>query len=606
MNNSFVSITPYDLYLHKQNQHKKHIMLRITNREFRNISTIQGEFISGNISIDANSNIRHTGSLTMNVRLIDINKLLSFDMDNYIRVYCGTTDNRTQTVQWYLQGTFIVNSNGFNFDKTTRTLSLSLSDPMYDLTGDRAGVLHEYSTIVKNSQRIDRVMKNVLQLGGVTNTDITPISLLRDNYNYWDDSSSEQDYLIPYDLEFGAGVTIYEILEKLVGLYPNWEIFYDNMGKFICQRSITEEDSSYVVIEDQDIRPFVLSEDTTIDYAQVKNWIEVWGKDGHYYGEAKDETTDSPFNVHAHKTLRAVFSGGNYDNIYDRYKDPVLQDTLLVQKEDLEKEIGELTTKKQSLIKQIDNLNYALELPSTSENIASDIKRNLKKVEEELDKIKEEIRMKHIDLKAVRIKISMNTGTSGDIMAKEWAKQLLYENCRLKDSITIQTILLPFFNDVNFKISYRSKADNKVRTYIVKSVSHDLTGNTTTLNLVRFYAENCTAYHNQLSTPVINNININGMEVVASIKNITGAEQYNLYIDYKLASSSTGTTLIYELPEKYHGEHIVTITASGNGYRESEYSEPVTLEFVAGIFISTSDGDVLVTSNNDNIEFNEG
>lgn len=602
---SYVSITPYDIAIHKQHRQRRHTMIKVLNREFGIIHTIQGRLISGNIDIDATSNIRRTGNISLKIKKSDIIKVSDFSMDNYLRIYCGTENNNTREVSWYLQGTFIINQNGFNFDKTSRILSLSLSDLMLDLTGDRAGTLHAYSSVAKNSQRIDSMMTNVLELCGVKNTDITPICVLRKQQDWWKDGEKEEDYMIPHDLEFSVGVTGYEILDKLCTLYPYWEIFFNPEGTFVCQQLTTEEDTSFVVLEDRDLRHFVISENTNVDYSQVKNLVEVWGKDGHYYGESKDETPDSPFNINAHKTMRVVYSGGNYDNIYDRYKDVKLQDTLLSDKEKYEKEIADLTDTIQKCNKTAKGFEKIIDDPksTTKDKIAATA--GLIAVNASIDDYKSKKKLASQNLKQTNSKISSNIDIKGDDMAKQWADQLLYENCRLKDSITIETIHLPFLNDVNCKISYRSKVDDLVRTYIVKNISHNLDANTTTINAVRFYAENCSAYMTPLDIPKIEGVNVDGMIITIKSSEVRFAESYSLYIDGKLSATSTGTTLTFELPEEYSGEHDVFIAATAEGFRSS-FSEHLTLEFSSGTFLITSNGDFIITSGGDNIEIIEG
>lgn len=580
-------------------------MIKVLNREFGVIHTIRGQLISGSISIDATSNIRRTGNLSMRIGKSDINKVADFAMDNYIRLYSGTEDNNTKQVSWYLQGTFIINQNGFSFDKTSRTLSLSLSDLMIDLTGDRSGILHEYSTVVKNSQRIDVVMKNILELCEVKNTDITPICVLRKSTNYWDEQEKESDYFIPYDIESGVGVSGYEILEKLYTLYPYWEIFFNPEGTFVCQRLVTEEDTSFVVLEDRDLREFVISENTDIDYSQIKNHIEVWGKDGVYYGEASDTVPDSPFNIEAHRTMRQVFSGGNYDNIYDRYKDVKLQDTLEADKDDYEKEIADLTSEIQKLQAQKKDTQKALDDPDITEAVSTAISLEIKIIEEKITELKSLRSKANANLKSTLFKIQNNLDILGDDMAEQWAEQLLYENCRIKDSISIETLHLPFLNDVNFKISYRSKIDNLVKTYVVKNITHNFDSNTTSITATRFYAENCSAYMTALSNPIIESAAVDGMTITVVSSVVPYAQSYNLYIDGKLSATSTGTTLVFTLPDKYEGEHSIYITASADGFR-SGASESTTFEFTAGAFLVTNNGEYITTNSGENIEIIEG
>ena len=580
---SLVNVTGKDIALVNQHSQTRYSMLRVINREKNTVCTITGYYISGGVEIDETSNIRRTANVTMTVFNDDLTNLAYLYMNYYIRLYEGIEDNDTMRVTWYLQGTFIINQSSIKFNKDTKTLSFTLSDLMTDLTGDRAGVLHAYSSITKNSQRIDDVMKNVLEICGVTDYDITPICVTRKSFNFWDEKQSEKDFLVPYDLEFSTGVTAYDILDKLVNLYPNWEMFFDLDGKFICQRRVTEEDNSYVVMDDKSFKGLIVSENISIDWNKVKNVVEVWGKNGNYYGEAHDKNPESPFNVAATQELRMV---EHKDQVCDRYKET----TEEAQKEaenNVDKTKKEIGVTVATIIK--DQISLAV-LQSKGGSSAE-----IKKLQDEIDKNKKNLNYLKHNLKVYESQVKGVLEVSGDDMAKEWAEQLLYENCRMQDSITLECIGLPFLNNTGCKISYRSKIDNKVRTYVVKSISHSFDSNTTTINAIRFYCEQSSAYQQQLDTPTVTSINISGMTVTVILGEVQFAEQYRLYIDYKLSATSTGTTLSFTLPDEFVGEHIVSVTATANGFAESSYSDNVTLTFARGI--DTVAGDTLVTAN---------
>lgn len=580
---SLVNVTGKDIALVNQHSQTRYSMLRVINREKNTVCTITGYYISGGVEIDETSNIRRTANVTMTVFNDDLTNLAYLYMNYYVRLYEGIEDNDTMEVSWYLQGTFIINQSSVKFDKDTKTLSFSLSDLMTDLTGDRAGVLHAYSSITKNSQRIDDVMKNVLKICGVEDYDITPICVYRKAFNWWDEKQSEEDFLVPYDLEFPAGVTAYDILDKLVNLYPNWEMFFDLEGKFICQRKVTEEDNSYVVMDDKSFKGLIISENISIDWSKVKNVVEVWGKEGNYYGEARDENPESPFNVAATQELRMVETK---DQVCDRYAFPNEKKAKELENkiETAKKDIGTTTIK---IVK--DETTVALiEMRGGSSSDISKLQAEIKKNKSKLTNLKNE-------LSQWQTQINGKLEVSGDEMAKEWAEQLLYENCRMQDSITLECISLPFLNNTGCKISYRSKLDNKVRTYVIKSISHSFDGNTTTINAIRFYCEQSSAYQQQLDTPTVESIDISGMTVTVVLSEVQFAEQYHLYIDYKISATSTGTTLSFTLPDEFAGEHIVNVTASADGFAESSYSDNTTLTFARGI--DTATGGTLITAN---------
>lgn len=545
-----LSITSADLALVYQNIQHRLVMLRVVNRSMKNVCSIRGQLISGNVSIDESSNVRRSADVSLRIGKESMDNLIHLSTDNFVRLYIGIEDNKTGNPTWYLQGTFIVDQNNLAFDAVTRTLSLNLSDLMTDLTGDRKGVLHAFSSIVKNSQRISDVMVNVLALCGFDVYDITPIRVYRKASNFWDEKETEQDYMVPYDLEFNTGVTAYEILEKLVNLYPGWEMFFDLNGVFVCRRMVTEEDKSFVVLDDDQLKNVVIRENTAVDYQKVKNVIEVWGKDGNYYGEAQDENPESPFQVSSIGKTRMVV---HYDQIYDRYKSSYL--------EELEEVNIEIAKTKE----EISTLADAISRMQSDGADASDLKTNFNSAKRLLSTLERQ--------KTLQIDVR------GDDMAKEWAEQLLYENCRMQDSITLECVSLPFLSDINFKISHRGKLDNKVRTYMVKSISHNLDGNTTTINAVRFYNEQSTAYQDQLEQPIVLSYDLSEREITVQVKPVPNAEKYVLYLDFKPVASSTGTTLNYTIPDFVEGEHIISVGAEAGGYRDSEYSEaiPVSL-----------------------------
>lgn len=542
------NVTSSDLALVSQNIQHRLVILRIVNRSMKNICSIQGRLISGNINIDESSNVRRSANISLRIMKESMNYLIHLSTDNFVRLYIGIEDNKTGNPTWYLQGTFIVDQNNFSFDAVTRTLSLNLSDLMLDLTGDRKGVLHAFSSIVKNSQRISDVMINVLSLCGFDVYDITPIRVYRKVSNFWDEKETEQDYMVPYDLEFSAGVTAYDILKKLINLYPGWEMFFDLNGVFVCRRMVTEEDKSFVVLDDDRLKNIVIRENTSVDYQKIKNVIEVWGKDGNYYGEARDENPESPFQVSGIGEMRMVV---HYDQIYDRFKSLEKLQELNI----------EIVKKKEEIATLTDTI---LKGQSEGKDI-SDLKKKFNSAKNSLSTLENQ--------KTFQIDVR------GDDMAKEWADQLLYENCRMQDSITLECISLPFLNDINFKISYRSKLDGKVRTYMVKSISHNLDGNTTTINAVRFYNEQSSSYQEQLEQPVILSHDLSEREITVQVQPVPHAEIYTLYLDFKQVASSTGTTLNYTIPDFVEGEHIISVGVEAEEYRDSEYSEliPVSL-----------------------------
>ena len=78
---------------------------------------------------------------------------------------------------------------------------------------------------------------------------------------------------------------------------------------------------------------------------------------------------------------------------------------------------------------------------------------------------------------------------TSDSLASARAEYENWKNSRLTDSISVTTKICPFA-DVNIKVSYRRDNTGEINQYIVKSLNHDLSGGTTTWQLMRFYPLN--------------------------------------------------------------------------------------------------------------------
>lgn len=568
-----LTIGSNEVFLIKQPIQRRYTKVIVMNRQWNTLGTIKGRVVSGNISIDASSDIRRTASLTMVVDYLSLDVVASITMDTYIQIKCGIENNNTTEVSWYDQGIFIVNQSGFSFDPTTRTLNLSLSDMMLDLTGGRAGIFHAYTSLVKNKQRIDDVMKNVLKLAGFETYNIAPVGVQRSVSSFLSEEPKETDFMVPYDKDFSVGVSAYDILSWLVSLYPFYEMYFDLNGTFICDRLLPDGDGTMVALDDATLRGITIKEDKSIDWTGVKNHIEVWGKDGLYYGEADDTNPSSPFNILATQKLTYVVTSSEHnvdtESICDRYTDEKRATELLQEQATLEEKIAKLS---------------ALENPTSEEQ--------------------EELRQAKAALQNNKSAQAQNISVKGNDLAKEFAEQILYEKSRLNDTITIETIFMPFVNDVNFRISYSSDINERTNPYVIKSVSHDIVGGTTTLTGMRYYNDQVSQYWDQLPSPVVTAYNVEDMTLAVTVDAVDGATSYSLVIDGKIVATSTGTTLIYTVGEAFEGEHTFFVRASADGWRDG-ISEDYTIELSADTKLITDAGLNIITDTGRNIIINQ-
>lgn len=529
-----VNVTQEDINLVLQPCQRRYAMIQVLSQNGMRMFNIDGEVISCSINIDSSSNIRRTGSISMRCTEESIKNAQQLTAWNYVRIFSGIENQQTGYVTWYNQGTFIINQQGISLSISDRTLSLTLSDKMLDFTGDRKGKLHAYSAIVEYNQRFDTVMENLVRdFGGVNEYDITPI---HPTFTASAQIGADiNDYLIPMKLEFSVGVTIYEILEKLINCYSDWQMFFDVDGVFVCQPSIRAQQNIEPTLYDDDIVRLKISESAElVDVTKIKNVIEVWGKDGLYYGEARDDNPNSPFAVSAVGEFREVYSGGDYDNIYDRYRDI------------------ELYTKQQEELAAI-----LVEIDSLDKDSA-DYKSELKKLEK-----------KKQDKEA---EIQRNIKYKGDDMAQEWAEFLLWEKSRSFNTGTLTLIYCPFINDAGFKIVYRDDVSKEPLSYIVNTVAHDVTNNTTTLGVTRYFADVTNKERETLDVPVILSHSISGSSVTITVKPVDMATRYKLYIDNALVMTNSETTLAHDFEGYASGDYTLYVTAWASEFNESANS----------------------------------
>ena len=511
-------VSATDIALCKQPTQRHYVMLQVLSKEMARLFNIEGYLTSYNNNIDDSSDVRRTASLTMRFDNLNISDILSLNLNNYIRLYRGIKNELTGNVTWWKQGVYIINDNSINFNLTDKSLSISLTDKMYDLSGDRKGDLGVFDPIAKYEEKIVDVMTDVLEQNcGVMEHNITPICAQHEDGYDISSEDREKDYLIPYDMKFNTGVTALEVMQKLRDIYPYYEIFFDIDGTFVCQKMVTENDNSNPLLNDNNLRGLVISEDRNVNTQNLANVICVYGKDGLYYGESRDITDGSPFTVSAVGEIVKTFSGGVYDNIYTTYYD------------------------------------------------------------DEMTKVQ----------------------TDGNDMAQDWADMLLYQHCRYNDTLTLNLTACPFINDVDFKITYKSKLDNIMRGYKVTKVSHTLSN--TTLECIRFYEDNCVAYQPQLATPVIVSHTENGMTISVTVNAVDFATKYELYANNVMASNSTTTTISYTFPSEYSGTYTMYVCASADGYNRSLASTTFTVEISDGNVLITNSGDYIITNSGDNI-----
>ena len=476
--------TQTDMQVLRQSNQIIYAKLELLNKTFQGIDELQGEMTDGSQSEDSESDIRTTADISFIVK--DVSYLVGYDrkiwLDKYVRLYIGVLRQRSNEILWYPLGTFLFNENSYTYNSTTKTLSVNLLDLMSNLTGIRNGQVKGLSHVIPEGSDIRTSMISILTESG-------------GNFNYLIDDIGKT---VPYDLEFGTGATVYEMIAGLRDLYPAWETYFDDTT-FICQPIPTCENDD-ILLGTETIEPLVISENLTNSFENVKNVTDVWGKiiDCDRYADISTNT-GTQYNI----TLEdyTLYSG---DMIGFKTNIATTSSTLKINSEitrpivNSKDESVELEANKSYVVKyenskfyyqgefQVHYIVKEFSVEPTIEFKTQDIinegTSNIKYIINPdspycIDKIGE-IRqvLSGVDYENIYT----------EELCMERAEYENWKSTRLQDSITLEMMMVPWLR-VNKKIAYKSKITGKTEQYIIKNINRSLSNWTMTVQMIRFY-----------------------------------------------------------------------------------------------------------------------
>lgn len=259
-----MNITSAQFATSLQNIQSRYIKIELLNYQFQTVDSLEGICTSGSISIDANADIRRTGSITLviNNSSFQVQSGSQIWLDRYVRVWVGIASLRTGEIEYVNCGLFIIDAPTYKYDASTNTLTLSLLDLMAKLTGMRNGYLPGVPVVLSAGENIRQAIIDTLALGGFTKYVV---------------EEAPSPGTIPNDLEFSQGATVYDLLAGLRDIYPDYEIFFDVNGVFYYKPIPTGDDEP-ILVDDTTWQNVVVSEQVVVDFQNVKNVIEVYGR----------------------------------------------------------------------------------------------------------------------------------------------------------------------------------------------------------------------------------------------------------------------------------------------------------------------------------------
>ncbi len=205
---------------------------------------------------------------------------------------------------WYAKGIYAFNQNGFSYDASTHSVSISCVDLVAMLDGSLSGTLTGYKTLIPTGEKISKAIIETFKLSGMNDYIV----------NYWNRT-------VPHDLEFSSETSIWDILKELRDLHYPFEMFF-NDATFVCQEIPSGFDDP-VVLNNEVFQDLVISENGDVDYTEVKNCVEVFGASIEYNTYVDDEHLiigqNSTTEEEAEEKIKANSQYINAQKEYDDY-----------------------------------------------------------------------------------------------------------------------------------------------------------------------------------------------------------------------------------------------------------------------------------------------
>lgn len=268
----------------------KYIRLEILNYDFKVVDRIEGECVGGELSKDASSPIRRSGSVSIAIPTqyqaeSIISELDGYDitvggkvwLDKIVRVSIGVVNylEKNSPTVWYRFGLCLIDTPSRNYTGQEYILSFNLLDYITILTSDRYGQLTGTKTVVEKGEYVtqtdgtiaykrtptqDALSAVIRDLAGLDKFVIYPIP------KRW-------EYL-PYDIKYDIGATVMDILNQFMEILSTWQMYMDNDGVLTIEPIPSGEEAPTIPIDESTLT----SNTQEADFGNVKNQVVVYGR----------------------------------------------------------------------------------------------------------------------------------------------------------------------------------------------------------------------------------------------------------------------------------------------------------------------------------------
>lgn len=467
-----------NLQYQTSNQTNRNLSIKIDLLDFDYfiIDNLEGYILSGDISINANSNIRRTCNITFVVKdsSFNIEAGGKIWLDKLVQISCGIEDSKSGEIAWNNMGIFLINQPSYNYDAETKTMKIQGVDLMARLTGLRSGVIPNISengyTLIPTGSNVRNVIIDILEQNNFKNYFVSECLNI---------DGEIQD--VPYDMKFEQGSTWYDVLSELKNILPHYQIYFDINGVFRYE-PIPYDDSDPIMIDETTWNNNVISEVVNINFQNVKNVIEVWGKvhETEYFSDSSTTTVTGTTITPSWLELTQLD-----DYVITAFSLPSSVEGSSITISFLGSHII-----KDSYGNNITSLEedtyYTLSYQPDDYWLFLGGEQAFAVYKDENPESPFYVNGSIGEIRQVLYGDEYENITSDDL-ALERAKYEIYLKCRLNDTINLNTIPI-YWADVNWKVSYAPLGDGITHEYMIQSISIplDIQG-TQTFNLSRFY-----------------------------------------------------------------------------------------------------------------------
>lgn len=463
-----------------QNIQSRYIKINLLNYQFQTVDSIEGVCTAGSISINANSDIRRTGSITLvvNNSSFEVESGSKIWLDKYAQIYIGIMSFMTGEVEYVNCGIYIIDAPSYQYDPSTNTLTLSLLDLMAKLTGIRNGYLEGVPVVLNAGENIRQAIIDTLALGG---------------FNKYVVENAPSPGTIPNDLEFSQGSTVYDLLSGLRDIYPNYEIFFDINNVFYYKPIPTGKDDP-ILVDDTLWNKIVVSEQIDVDFQNVKNVIEVYGRthDPEHFSTSTSVTSSGAITLTI-DDVTAYTEGMIYGftlNNNPGYTAPTLKINNLAS---YPIRMSDGTTAAE-IVAESGEVYYCVEFKGTYWNWLGHLQAY---GYAEDDNPQSPF---YVNGTVGKIRLPLFDGEYAncisDDLAQQRAEYELWLHTNINNSITLTCVPVPFL-DVNILVSYTNQRNNQTNMYIIKSINFGLApSDNMTVTMIQYYPEQTAIVNN--------------------------------------------------------------------------------------------------------------